>query len=53
MRRGNPDWVLYERLKQMLKTYIRVLTEPVFITKPGEIGKSQCQTGAIIFKTRF
>ena len=39
IRGGTQDSVLYERLIQLLKNYGRVLTEPVFITKPGEKGK--------------
>ena len=35
---GTQDSVLYERLIQLLKTYGRVLTEPVFITKSWEKG---------------
>ena len=31
--------MLCERVMQLLKTYGRVLTEPLFITKPGEKGK--------------
>ena len=33
------DSVLNERLIHLLKTYDRVLTERVFITRPGEKGK--------------